>query len=60
MARLDQPTTKGPLGILARAMLASAMCVGAFTSASAGEADATKLLKAMSDYMASQLSLIHI
>jgi hypothetical protein len=57
MARLDQPVTRGPLGIMTRAMLASAVYVGAVTGACAGEADATKLLKAMSDYMASQQAI---
>jgi hypothetical protein len=57
MGRLNNPITRGSLGIMTRALLASAVCVSAFTVARAGEADATKLLKAMSDYMASQQAI---
>lgn len=48
---------RGAFGIITRALLASAVCVSAVTVACAGEADAKKLLKGMSDYMTSQKSI---
>jgi hypothetical protein len=48
---------KGSLGLITRALLASAMCAGACASASAGEADAKQLLKGMSDYVGSQQAI---
>jgi len=45
------------LGATARVLLASAVCVSAITIAHAGEADAKKMLKAMSDYMASEKAI---
>jgi hypothetical protein len=51
------PMRKGSLGIITRALLASAVCVAAMTIAHAGEADAKKMLKAMSDYMASEKAI---
>jgi hypothetical protein len=48
---------RGSLGLITRVLLATAMCVGAFASASAGEADAKQLLKAMSDYVGSQQAI---
>lgn len=57
MGIFNNPMTKRSLGIMTRALLASAMCISALTIARAGEADAKKLLKAMSDYMASEKSI---
>jgi hypothetical protein len=57
MGMFKNPMTKGSLGIMTRVLLASAVCVGASTMTRAGEADAKKLLKAMSDYMASEKSI---
>ena len=57
MGMFNNPMTRGSLGIMTRVLLASAVCVGASQIARAGEADAKKLLKAMSDYMASQKSI---
>jgi hypothetical protein len=58
MGRLNNnPITRGSLGVMTRVLLASAMCVSAFSVARAGEADAKNLLKAMSDYMASQQAI---
>ena len=48
---------RGSLGLITRVLLASAMSAGAFASASAGEADAKQLLKAMSDYVGSQQAI---
>ena len=49
--------TQRSLGLLTCALLASAACVSAMTIAHAGEADAKKALKAMSDYMASEKAI---
>jgi hypothetical protein len=49
--------TRSQRGVMMRALLASALCIGGFTSAGAGDADAKKLLKAMSDYMAAQQAI---
>ena len=57
MSMLKNPMKSGTFGTITRALLASAVCVGAFKVAHAGEADAKKLLKGMSDYMASQKSI---
>ena len=57
MGMLNNPMRKGSLGIMARALLASTGCVAAITIAHAGEADAKKMLKAMSDYMASEKAI---
>jgi hypothetical protein len=57
MNKLNDTTRRGPRGILTRVLLTSAICLGAFTSASAGEADAKKLLKGMSDYVASEQAI---
>jgi hypothetical protein len=57
MGIISDPTKKGALGIIVRALLASAACIGVTAVACAGEADAKKLLRGMSDYMASQNSI---
>ena len=57
MGMLNNPMRKGSLGIMARALLASTACVAAITIAHAGEADAKKMLKAMSDYMTSEKAI---
>jgi hypothetical protein len=54
MGMLNNPMREGSLGIMARTLLASTVCLAAMTIAHAGEADAKKMLKAMSDYMASE------
>jgi hypothetical protein len=46
-----------PLAMIARAVLAAALCVGATAATRADEAAAKKLLKGMSDYMAAQKSI---
>lgn len=46
-----------PLAAITRAVLATAVCVGATAVARADEASAKKLLKGMSDYMAAQKSI---
>jgi hypothetical protein len=46
-----------PLAAITRAVLASAICVGATAVARADEATAKNLLKGMSDYMAAQKSI---
>jgi hypothetical protein len=57
MDMLNKPMTKRSLGVMARVLLASAMCASAITVGRAGEDDAKKLLKAMSDYVASQQAI---
>jgi hypothetical protein len=57
MGRLSMLIKNGPHGIMKRAMLAGALGIGTVAGAGAGEADATKILKAMSDYMASQQAI---
>jgi hypothetical protein len=57
MDKLNDAIKRGPLGLMTRVLLTSAMCVGAFASASAGEPDAKNLLKGMSDYVASQQAI---
>ena len=51
------PKIQRLLAMIARASLATALCVGATAVARADEANAKKLLKGMSDYMAAQKSL---
>ena len=48
---------QSPRAMIARAVLAAAVCVGATAVARADEASAKKLLKGMSDYMAAQKSI---
>jgi len=57
MGGINQPMMKGALGAMTRVVLASAVCIGALAGARAGDADAKKILKAMSDYMASQQAI---
>jgi hypothetical protein len=55
--KLNATIRKGSLGILTRVLLTSAMCLGALTSATAADVDAKKLLKGMSDYVASEQAI---
>ena len=57
MVMLNRRVTNRPLGVMTRVLLASVMCAGAFTAARAGDDDAKKLVKAMSDYMGSQKAI---
>ena len=57
MVKLNRRVTNRPLGVMTRVLLASVMCAGAFTAARAGDDDAKKLVKAMSDYMGSQKAI---
>jgi len=57
MSTSTNPVVKGSLGVTARALLASAVCVSAMTMAHAAEVDAKNILKAMSDYMGSQTAI---
>jgi hypothetical protein len=57
MGRFHNAIKTGSLGIVARVILASAVFIGALSVARAGDADAKKLLKAMSDYMAAQQAI---
>jgi hypothetical protein len=56
MGTSNNPMTKGSLGFMAT-LLASAVWVSAMTIAHAAEADAKRMLKAMSDYMASEKAI---
>jgi hypothetical protein len=51
------PMIQRPLAMIAQVTLATAVCVGATAVARADEANAKKLLKGMSDYMAAQKSI---
>jgi hypothetical protein len=57
MGKFHNAMTGGWLGSVTRVMLASALSISALAVARADETDAKKLLKAMSDYMASQQSI---
>jgi hypothetical protein len=57
MDKLSNAIRRGSLGLMTRALLTSAMFISAFTSASAGDADAKNLLKAMSDYVGSEKAI---
>src|SRR6516162_3760314 len=57
MSTSTNPVMKGSLGVTARALLASAVCISTMTMAHAGEVDAKNILKAMSDYMGSQTAI---
>jgi len=54
MGKFNKPATTG---MMTHVLLASVMCVAAHTMARADEADAKKLLKGMSDYVASEKAI---
>jgi len=57
MGMLNRPVANRPLGAMTRVLLASVVCAGALSAARAGDDDAKKLLKGMSDYVSSQNSI---
>jgi len=57
MGVLNKPIKKKSQGLLTRMLLASLMCVSAVTIVRADETDAKKMLKGMSDYVASQKAI---
>src|SRR5262249_43323125 len=57
MEMLNRRVTIRPLGVMTRVLLASVMCAGMLAAARAGDDDAKKLVKAMSDYMGSQKAI---
>ena len=57
MSLLNKLAIMRSLGMITRVLLASVMCICAFTVARAGDADAKRLLKAMSDYVASEKAI---
>jgi hypothetical protein len=57
MEMLKKPMGKRTLRTMMRVLMVSAMCASAYTNGHAGEADAKKLLKDMSDYVASQKAI---
>ena len=57
MGVLNKPIKKKSRGLLTRMLLASLMCVSALTIVRADGTDAKKMLKGMSDYVASQKAI---
>jgi hypothetical protein len=57
MGVLNKPVKKPSRGVLTRMLLASLMCVSTLTVVRADETDAKKMLKGMSDYVASQKAI---
>jgi hypothetical protein len=57
MGMLNNPVKKRSRGIMSHVLLASAICVSALSIARADETDAKKILKGMSDYVASQKAI---
>ena len=57
MGKRNDPMVHGSLAIMARMLLAAAVCVGATAAARADEGNAKKSLKGMADYMTAQKSI---